>query len=173
MSILRQSPRAGIGRENQDAQSMLCSKHSHGMPCSSSRWATHRHPHSSFLQRRRTHFLSLFPESFTSPSAASQLGFGGSCRTPALTAGGHREVATGLLRDQGFAVALPSTVWAQGGHSSPFWGWLVPQHLGTPVCQLSVGNWRSWVILHRSSLQNHVFPALGFSRTSLWYSSDI
>lgn len=51
MSILRQPPRAGIGRENQDAQSMLCPKHSHGMPCSSSRWAARRHPHNSFWQR--------------------------------------------------------------------------------------------------------------------------
>lgn len=36
----------------------------------------------------RTYFLSLFPESFTSSSAASQLGFGCGCRTPTWTAGG-------------------------------------------------------------------------------------
>lgn len=55
----------------------------------------------------RKYFLSLFPESFTSPSAASQLGFGSGCRTPTPNAGGHSEVPTGLLRDQGSAGALP------------------------------------------------------------------
>lgn len=36
----------------------------------------------------RKYFLSLFPESFTSPSAVSQLGLGSGCRTPTPTAGG-------------------------------------------------------------------------------------
>lgn len=56
--------------------------------------------------------------------------------------GDHREVATGLLRDQGFAVALLTTFWPQGGHSSPFWGWLVPQHLRTPACPWGIGGAR-------------------------------
>lgn len=117
MSILRQPPRAGIGRESQDAQSMLCSKHSHGMPCSSNRWATHRHPHNSFWQRSwcQKIFPDLVSRILDKPLCCFQLGFGSGRRTPTPAAGGPQGGGHG-------ATEGPGLCWSTAHHFlTPEW----------------------------------------------------
>lgn len=134
MSILRQSPRFGIGRENQDAQSMLCPNTAMACPALAADGQLTDIPITASDKGAdaRKYFLSLFPESFTSPSAASQLGFGSGCRTPTPNAGGAQGGAHGAPEGPRLCWGTATTFWPQGGTlflSGAGWSHVIWGHL--------------------------------------------